>query len=129
MDNNPITFREVKKFLETAERDDIGYHYMDKDIPRRIVHIYEGRNEANIHIDETGNICHDIIIGKIYFDNNRVTLVPVLRGYANFDNGVKVAIDTNINDISFNAICSKAYGIYASRMKDIFIEMAKRIKE
>lgn len=128
MDTKLKTFKDIKKFLETAERDEIGYHYMNKNFPKIIIHIYDGYREANIHIDQDGNICHDMIIGKIYFDNDRVSLIPVNRGCALYDESVKVNIDTDINDINVSKILNRVYKSYSAIMKNVLINMALNVK-
>ena len=110
-----MTFKDVKKFIETAEVNSVGYHKLQTDYPANVVHIYSSKRECNILT------CHNnpedidsIVIAKIYFDDDEVSMIPVMKGGADYDNRIIVPITTtcDIDDPNFVCHCSLAFGCY-----------------
>ena len=119
------TFKEIKKFMETAEVNMVGLHYMDDQYPKRMVHIYDSKRECNIHLEMSEDMNTQAILGKLYFvDDNEVYMIRVRDGVADYNNPVSVSMDTNVDDRNFRLTCSHAFGSYASFMYDIIQKMA-----
>lgn len=119
------TFKDVKKFLESAEVTMVGLHYMNETYPKRMVHIYDSKNECNVHLEMSADMTEQVIVGKLYFvDEAEVYMIRVENGIADFDHPVNVPMDTDINDKRFALTCSQAFGVHAPIMLNVIRDMA-----
>jgi len=122
------TFKDVKKFLEKAPVNDIGYHFMNDDYPQQIIHIYNSKRECNIINKNSNGVETEEVIGKIYFiDDFEVSMIRVNKGIAYYDDLVVIDIDTIINDeeSDFITICKNAFSLRGIYMCDIINKMAQ----
>jgi len=118
------TFKDVKKFIENAPVDDHGYHSMNFDSLARHVHIYNSKNECNIIA--SGSIPDEgLPIGKLYFDDEEVSMIRVDNGYANYDDVTYIPVECLVeNDMVFRGMCIEAFGRNGNLICDTIIQMA-----
>ena len=70
-----MTYDELKKYIQTASRDEYGYHETND---CNCLHIYNGRRVVNICIGKPND---SIPIANIGFTvDNTATLIPVING-------------------------------------------------
>ena len=119
------TFKEVKKFMETADVTMVGLHYMDENYPKRMTHIYDSKRECNVHLEMSEDVNTHSIIGKLYFiDDDEVYMIRVKNGVADYNNPFSISMNTNVTDREFRLACSHAFGSYAPFMFNVIGDMA-----
>lgn len=94
-----VTFGDLYEYIQTADRNEFGYHYAfgnNKDI---VFHIYENRRQVNICFLDDNNI-HTSKLNIIYDPEcSLVTVVPVENGIALYDNAKTISFRLgNVND-------------------------------
>jgi hypothetical protein len=122
------TFRHIKKYLETADVTEFGFHDLDRgsDYPKQIIHIYSSKSECNIINKQSDDITSEVIMGKLYFrDDDEVCMIRVRNGIADFDNPIVVSINEDIQNS--NSIIG-AFRPYGRAIQRILKVMAERIE-
>lgn len=79
-----MNFGTLYQYINQAERDDVGVHHPFDENNKVTYHIYNGKRQFNINID-------DMPVAIFIFnpDENLVAFIDVKNGYADYDSPVK----------------------------------------
>ena len=112
------TFKDVKTFIETAKVDEYGYYTFSANdkYPKTIIHIYNTKRECNVIRKHSSDPGDETIIGKLYFDNDEVSMIGVKYGVADYDNTVRCHVLSEItSDECYNKF-HRAFKMFSSPM-------------
>ena len=119
--------KDVKTFLTNVKIDNMcGMYSMDEQFPRRTLKVYDDKHEVNVILDMSANIATSVIIGKLRFDGDKVSMIQVNKWVPENAASIMMSVNIDVEGSEFLDLCNKSYGPYGPMMYNVIMEMVDR---